>query len=446
MVSVMAVAGVGLPVERHARVSAGEAPARSYQAGYRAGRTSQPAESRPLRVLIIVENLPVPFDRRVWSEARALKRAGHEVMIICPVGPGAEETYVAIDGIEIYRHPLPFEAKGALGYPVEYGAALYHELRLAWHIHRKRGFDVIQACNPPDCLFLIAALFKAMFGTRFVFDHHDINPELYEAKFASRGLVYWVLRGLERASFALADVSLAPNESYRAIAIGRGGKRADDVFVVRSGPDLDRLVAVAPNPDRWRPERRHMIGYVGVIGQQEGIDLLLEAMRIMIHKRQRRDTQLVIAGSGPALSEMRQLAVKLNIAEHVSFAGRVPDADLIELLSTADVCVNPDRVNAMNDKSTMNKVLEYMALGKPIVQFQTTEGRVSAGPSSLYARPNDPADLADKLLHLIDDGELRAAMGATGRARVVEQFAWPHQEPALLAAYDRIAASVCSRT
>ncbi|MEZ5844923.1 MAG: glycosyltransferase family 4 protein [Hyphomicrobiaceae bacterium] len=394
------------------------------------------ADGRAPRVLIIVENLPVPFDRRVWSEARSLKRAGYEVAVISPVGPGAMEPYALIDGIEIFRHPLPIEAKGSLGYPIEYGAALYHELRLAWHVHRTRGFDVIQACNPPDTLFLVAALFKAIAGTRFVFDHHDINPELYEAKFHCRGLVYWILRGLERASFGLADACIAPNESYRAIALGRGARRADDVFVVRSGPDLGRLVPVAPNP-AWRGGRPHLIGYVGVIGQQEGIDLLLEAMRHMIHGRLRRDSQLVIAGSGPALTEMQALARRLNVDEYVTFTGRIDDAALIEMLSTADVCVNPDRVNAMNDKSTMNKVLEYMALGKPMVQFELAEGRISAGPASLYARANDPADLADKLLALLDDPPLRAAMGATGRARVEERFAWPHQEPALLAAYER---------
>ena len=402
------------------------------------------ADGRAPRVLIIVENLPVPFDRRVWSEARTLKRAGYDVCVISPVGPGAMEPYALIDGIEIFRHPLPFEAKGSLGYPIEYAAALYHEMRLAWQVHRTRGFDVIQACNPPDTLFLVAAVFKAIAGTRFVFDHHDINPELYEAKFGSRGLVYWVLRGLERASFALADAAIAPNLSYRDIALGRGAKRPEDVFVVRSGPDLGRLVAVPPNP-AWRRGRRHMIGYVGVIGQQEGIDLLLEAMRIMFHERLRRDCQLVIAGSGPALTEMQALARYLDVDNHVTFTGRIDDNALIEMLSTADVCVNPDRVNAMNDKSTMNKVLEYMALSKPMVQFELAEGRVSAGPASLYARPNDAGDLADKLLILLDDPALRAAMGATGRARVEEQFAWPHQEPALLAAYERALAGVTTR-
>jgi glycosyltransferase involved in cell wall biosynthesis len=389
------------------------------------------------RVLIIVENLPVPFDRRVWSEARTLTRAGYEVSVICPKGAGAEASYELLEGVHIHRHRLPIEAKGALAYPLEYLSALLVELWLAVRIFFTRGFDVIHACNPPDTIFLIGALFKLLAGTRFVFDHHDINPELYEAKFGRRDLVWRLLAFLERMTFRTADIVIATNGSYRKIAMERGRVSPARIFVVRSGPDLHRMEMLPPRHELKRG-RAHLVGYVGVIGQQEGIDLLLQAVRVVVRELGRHDIQFGIVGGGPALTDMRLLAEHLGIADYVTFTGRVPDRDLLEMLNTADVCVNPDRANAMNDKSTMNKIMEYMALGKPIVQFDLTEGRVSAGEASLYARPNDPADMAAKIVTLIDDPKLRARMGAIGRIRVVEELSWEHEAPKLLAAYDAL--------
>lgn len=392
------------------------------------------------RVLIIVENLPVPFDRRVWSEARTLSRAGYEVSVICPKGAGAESPYEFLDGVHIHRHPLPIEAKGALAYPLEYLSALVFELWLAIRIFFLRGFDVIHGCNPPDTIFLIGGLFKLLAGTRFVFDHHDINPELYEAKFGRRDLVWRLLAFLERMTFRTADIVIATNGSYRKIAMERGRVSPARIFVVRSGPDLHRMEMLAPRHELKRG-RAHLVGYVGVIGQQEGIDLLLQAVRVVVRELGRHDIHFGIVGGGPALTDMKLLAEHLGIADYVTFTGRVPDRDLLEMINTADVCVNPDRANAMNDKSTMNKIMEYMALGKPIVQFDLTEGRVSAGDASLYARPNDPADMAAKILMLIDDPKLRAKMGATGRIRVVEELSWEHEAPKLLAAYEALFSS-----
>jgi len=238
-------------------------------------------------------------------------------------------------------------------------------------------------------------------------------------------------------TFRAADVSIATNESYRAIALTRGAMAAEDVFVVRSGPDLSRLELCAPNP-RWRNGRAHMVGYVGVMGDQEGIDLLLTAARDIVHD-QGRDVQFVLVGGGPALDGLRRMAAALGLSDHVTFTGRAPDADLFEVLSSADVCVNPDRVNPMNDKSTMNKILEYMAFSKPIVQFDVTEGRWSAGRASLYAAPNDTADMAAKIVSLLDDPVLAAQMGAFGRARIEAELSWDHQVGALIAAYQRVA-------
>ena len=402
-----------------------ELNARSTAHGVLAGR----------KILIIVENLPVPFDRRVWQEAITLREAGALVSVICPIAKEYTERYQFLDGIHIYRHPLPVEARGALGFLVEYSAALIHELRLAVRVYFNHGFDVIHGCNPPDLIFLVALPFKLL-GKRYIFDHHDIGPELYESKFNKRGPFWSLLRLAEWLTFKTADVVISTNDSYRDIAISRGGRRREDVFVVRSGPDLDRVKARAPNPS-WRSGRRFLVSYVGVMGTQEGIDLLLRAVAHVVHELGRRDVQFCLVGGGPSLHDLKALTEELGLGEFVTFTGRAPDETLFEILSTADVCVNPDRVNAMNDKSTMNKILEYMALGKPIVQFDVTEGRFSAGEASLYARPNDPIDFAEKILSLLEDPQERARRGAIGRTRVEERFAWTYQAPKLLQAYSR---------
>jgi glycosyltransferase involved in cell wall biosynthesis len=386
------------------------------------------------RVLIIVENLPVPFDRRVWSEATTLRAAGYEVSVICPKGRGGEKSFEIIDGIHIWRHNLPFEARGAVGYLLEYSSALFWEFVLSVRVWIARGFDVIQACNPPDLIFLVAGFWKILFGVRFVFDQHDIGPELYEAKFGRRGFFWNLLGWFERRSFALADVSIATNNSYRDIAITRGRMAQEKVFVVRSGPDLSR-VREAPPDAKWKNGRRFLVAYVGVIGAQEGLDLLLESITHIIRTRGRTDVQFVIVGAGPELDAIRALSRARSLNTFVTFTGRVDDATLFAALSSADVCVNPDRPNVMNDKSTMNKIMEYMALGKPIVQYDLTEGRFSAQDSSLYAKNTDTVDFGDRILELLDDPARCAAMGEAGRARVRDVLAWPHEAPKLLAAY-----------
>lgn len=394
------------------------------------------SSGRPRRVLIIVENLPVPFDRRVWSEATTLRSAGYEVSVICPKGAGAEEGYAEIEGVHIYRHPMPLEARGILGYPIEYASALLFECLLTWRVFLTRGFDVIHACNPPDTIFLIAGFFR-LFGKSFVFDHHDINPELYEAKFGRRDVCYRVLLWLERMTFRTADISIATNQSYRRIAMTRGRMKPHDVFVVRSGPNLKRLTPSEAKPE-LRKGRQFLVGYVGVIGQQEGIDLLLQAIEHTVKIVGRHDIQFVIVGGGPELDTLKAMSESLGIADFVTFTGRVSDEVLLDVLSTADVCVNPDRVNAMNDMSTMNKIMEYMALGKPIVQFELTEGRYSAQDASLYARPNDPEDFAAKIIELMDAPDRRSAMGEFGKRRVTDELSWDREAPKLLSAYDAV--------
>ena len=385
------------------------------------------------RVLILVENLPVPFDRRVWQEAMTLRDAGYAVSVICPTGSGYESKFEVSEDIQIHRYRLPLEGSGPAGYAIEYVSALVKIFFIACRIWRRQDFDVIHACNPPDLFFLIGGFFK-LFGKKFVFDHHDINPELYESKFGRRGFYYRLMLLLERLSFRTADISLATNMSYRRIAIERGGMQESRVFVVRSGPSLNRL-KISPADDRLKRGRRYLIGYVGVIGEQEGLDQLLEAARHIVHDIGRKDVHFCVVGDGTALETMKSLAAALNVSAYVTFTGRVPDRLLLAVLNTADVCVNPDQANAMNDKSTMNKIMEYMALGKPIVQFDLTEGRYSAKEASLYATPRDPQDFAMKILELLDDPVRRTAMGQFGRQRVLTKLAWRHQVPALLSAY-----------
>jgi glycosyltransferase involved in cell wall biosynthesis len=388
------------------------------------------------KVLIIVENLPVPFDRRVWLEARTLKNAGAEVSVICPKGKGYEAAEEELDGIRIYRHNLPAEGHGALGYLREYSVALFHEARLAWRLFLTRGVDVVHACNPPDLIFLVALPLK-LFGCKLIFDHHDINPELYEAKFSRRGVFWRLMLLFERLTFMSADVTIATNNSYRAIAIGRNKKSPDKVFVVRSGPDVDGLRPGPPNPALKRG-RRYLLGYVGVIGDQEGVDLLLKSMQHLVYEMGRTDVQLTLAGSGPSLRYLQQLAVELKVADYVSFLGRISNSELFELLSTADVCVNPDRVTAMNDLSTMNKIMEYMAFAKPIVQFDVREGRYSAQSASVYAKANDIVDFAEKIAELLADEDRRVRMGLFGRERVEKTLSWQTQIPNLIAAYEKV--------
>lgn len=387
------------------------------------------------RVLILVENLPSPFDRRVWQEATTLRDAGWTVSILCPTGKGYDKHFEAIEGIHIWRYDLP-EAAGALGYLKEYSIALTRTLLLSLKVFFTRGFDVVHACNPPDLFFLIGTFYKLL-GRKFIFDHHDLCPELYEAKFGRRDLLWRLMRLFERCTFNVADLSIATNESYRKIAIERGGMPPGRVFVVRSGPSLERMKVVPPD-ERLKKGRRYLVGYVGVMGKQEGIDYLLRAAAHLVHEYGRTDIQYALVGGGTSLEEMKELAQALGIADYVTFTGRVPDDEMLTVLNTADVCVNPDEANTMNDLSTMNKVMEYMALGKPMVQFDLVEGRVSAQEASLYARRNDVADFAVKLAALLDDPELREQMGAFGQRRVREELEWRHEAPKLLAAYETL--------
>lgn len=387
------------------------------------------------KILIIVENLPVPFDSRVWKQANTLHEHGYQVAVLCPRGRGYERGHEILDGIHIYRHPMPKEGNSALGYLWEFGWALLWESFYAWWIYLRLGFDVIQGCNPPDDIFLVALPFK-LFGVKYIFDHHDANPELYLSKYNRKGFLYKAQVYLEKLTYRFSDVIIATNNSYRDLALARGHREPDDVFVVRNGPDLETFVPVAPDPT-LRYGKSYLIGYVGTMSIQDGLDILLD-VALHIRNMGRRDIHFTCIGGGPALSDLRRMVHDKGLDDTVNFTGRIPDDQLLAILSTADICVNPDKPCEMNDISTMIKIMEYMALGKPIVQFDLKEGRFSAGAASLYCDSNDRiADFSSKILWLLENPEARRTMGEFGRMRVRQYLAWDHSVENLVAAYRR---------
>ncbi|MFD7687452.1 glycosyltransferase family 4 protein [Streptomyces sp. NPDC059781] len=384
------------------------------------------------RALILVENLSVPFDRRVWQECTTLRDAGWTVHVICPQGSKRDtEPEAVIDGVRIHRYPLRAATGGPAGYLREYGSALWHTARLA----RKVGpVHVVHACNPPDLLFLPALWLKRR-GARFVFDQHDLVPELYLSRFGrGKDLLYRGVCALERMTYRAADIVLATNESYRDVAVRRGGRRPADVFVVRSAPRTDRFRPVPPEPELKRG-KPHLLCYLGVMGPQDGVDYALRALAKLRDEVGRTDWHAVFVGSGDAFDAMVELSRTLGLDEQVQFTGRIPDADLVRYLSTADVCLSPDPRNPLNDVSTMNKVLEYMAMGRPIVSFDLKEARVSAGDAAVYAPANDEAEFAKSIALLLDDPELRARMGRIGQERIGGELSWRNSQASLLAAY-----------
>jgi glycosyltransferase involved in cell wall biosynthesis len=383
-------------------------------------------------VCIVIENLTVPIDRRVWQEARALRDDGYRVSVICPKGSGFEKSRETLEGIEIYRHSI-WEASGPVGYFLEYGWALTAEFLLALRVYVRTRFRILQACNPPDTIFLIGLFFK-LFGVRFIFDHHDLNPELFEAKFRRRGFGYKLVCWAERLTFRTANVSIATNESYREVAMLRGSMKREQTFVVRSCPDLSRVRKRVPRLDLMEG-RRYMVVYLGVMGPQDGIDLWLHSIATIVHEQKREDILFVLIGTGTEFPLLKALAAQLGLENCTRFPGRISDEEVAAYFSTATVGIAPDPATPMNDKSTMNKILEYMAYGLPIVLFDLTEGRRSAGDAALYARSDDSEDFGQKVLNLLDSESLRAELGARGRKRIEETLNWDHERLALLEAY-----------
>jgi glycosyltransferase involved in cell wall biosynthesis len=387
----------------------------------------------PGRALVLVENLSVPFDRRVWHEVQTLRDAGYDVTVVCPRGESQDtEPHVEVGGIDIHRFPLRFATGGHLGYIREYSSAMLRMASLVNKLARRRRFDVVHACNPPDGIVLSALPLRRR-GAAFIFDHHDLVPELFVSRFGRRGPVYRATILAERVAFRMSHVVISTNDSYRRVAIERGRKRPEDVFVVRSAPRIDHFRPVAPD-DSLRKGRSHLLAYVGVMGPQDGVDHALRALATLAALRD--DWRALFIGSGDVFSEMKSLSRELGLAEVVEFTGRIPDEDVVRILSSADVCLSPDPKNPLNDVSTMNKVLEYMAMGKPIVSYELVEARVSAGDAAIYVSPNDTEAFARGISDLLDDPARRRVMGEAGRLRIGD-LSWAKSEPHLLAAYER---------
>jgi glycosyltransferase involved in cell wall biosynthesis len=373
----------------------------------------------------------------VWLELNALRGAGYEVSAICPQGEQWTAPYEVIDGIHIWRYPPPPPASGFVSYVWEFLYCWLQTLRLSVVVLARRGFDVIHAANPPDTFWAIAALYKP-FGKRYVFDHHDLCPELYLSRFGESrqgSAPHRMLGWLEHMQFRMADLVISTNESYRRVALERGAMPPSRVFVVRSGPSRERFAVVRERDESLKRGRRFLVAYLGVMAPQDGVDHLLRAMHVLVTKLGRSDVALTLVGAGDSFEELKRLSLELGLGDVCHFTGRVPDADVERVLATADVCVCPDPLNALNDVSTMNKILEYMACGRPVVAYDLREHRFSAAEGALYARPNDEADLAAKIATLLDDAGLRARMGEYNRRRFLDTMAWEFSRETLVRAY-----------
>jgi glycosyltransferase involved in cell wall biosynthesis len=392
------------------------------------------------RVLIIVQNLPVPFDRRVWLECQTLRAAGHDVSVVCPKGPG-DPSFAKLEGVELYKY-RPYASKGnKVSFIVEYVYSFLVTLWLSLKASRAgRRFDVVQACNPPDIFWPIGLLFKALYRSQFVFDHHDLCPELFESRFpdgsrrAHQGLLW-----LEGRTVASADHVIATNDSYRAVDIERHHADPDRVTVVRTGPDPARLKPREADSS-LRRGRPYLVAYIGVMGPQDGVDIVLSMAHHVVTTLGRTDISFTLIGSGDCFEDLLAMRASLGLKEYVEFTGRIPDDNVAAILSTADVGICPDPKNPLNDVSTMNKTMEYMAFGLPVLAFDLKETRVSAGDAGVYATPNEVDELATLLVGLMDDPGRRQAMGAVGRARVEQELAWHHQAARYLGVYESLIA------
>jgi glycosyltransferase involved in cell wall biosynthesis len=407
------------------------------------------------RILMIVENY-FPQDTRVKNEADLLTNAGYQVSVIAlrEKGQPRRET---VNGIEVYRVPhlelfkktapadysraalFLLKLRASLGYLMEYCYFTVACLLVASYVFVRRGFDVIHAHNPPDTLFVVAIPFKLL-GKKFVFDHHDLCPELYRSRYKTQeGFYTGLLRLFERCSLKLADIVIATNESYKKVQTERAHKNPRDIFVVRNGPNQMRMTPVVPNT-RLKKMNKFILCYIGSLNPQDGVDYLLRSLRHLLYDLKCSDFHCVIMGTGDSLQDLRNLAENLQLNGCVELLGFVSDEDLQANLAAADICVDPDPSSPLNDVSTWIKVMEYMAYAKPIVAFDLKETRFSAGDAAVYVRPNKEAEFAEAIAQLMAQPELRKKMGTFGRRRVEHELQWNAVGKNLLAAYETLLA------
>ena len=398
-----------------------------------------PSSTRAPRVLIIVQNLPVPLDRRVWMECQALVAAGYGVSVICPRGERPEDRarFEVLEGVHIHRYAGAPQAEGALAYFYEFAYCWLLTFALALRVYRREGFDVIQACNPPDTFWALALLFRP-FGVKFVFDQHDMCPEVYEARFErpSRVLLS-ALKALERRSYRTAQRVIVTNPFEREIAIERGGREPDDVVVVRSAPRADRFVRTSPDSEVKRG-RHYLCTYIGVMGPQDGVDVAIRAADVIVHEMGRTDVHFAFMGFGDSFEELQQLTRASDLTEYVEFTGRADDAMITAYMSSADIGLVPDPPTAFNDISSMNKTVEYMAFGLPLVSFNLRETVATAGSAGVAVDTADARAFAEAIVALLDDAARRAEMGRAGRLKLERELSWEHQADTYVRVYDQL--------
>jgi glycosyltransferase involved in cell wall biosynthesis len=391
------------------------------------------------RVLILVQNLSVPFDRRVWLECQSLTAAGFRVAVVCPKAPG-DPTYYRLRGVDLFKYRPIAPGTSSISFVIEYVYSFIMTLWLSLRASIGGRFDVVQTCNPPDLFWPIGVLFRALNGSSFVFDHHDLCPELFLSRFPDGNrLAYRALRFTERRTARAADHVIATNDSYRRIVLERDGVSPTDITVVRTGPDLASLHRSTTQPC-LQGTKPHVAAYLGVMGPQDGVHLVLEVADHVVHQLGRHDIGFTLIGAGDCYDELVALSDRLGLSDYVTFTGRIPDADVAAILSTADLGISPDPKNPLNDVSTMNKTMEYMAFELPVVAFDLVETRVSAADAAVYATPNDVEELATLLIKLIDDEPLRRSMGRAGRTRIEQELAWEHQAPRYVGVYEKLVA------
>ncbi len=429
---------------RVAQISHGRLPGQTPAPDNMPGGPPRGSAARPFHVVMLVENMSFPRDRRVRQEAEALSTAGYRVSVVCPRGESQDRAfYEEVGRVRAYRYTQPWSGHGAATYALEYGwALLATALLLAW-IGLRHGVNAIHAANPPDMFFLLAAPLKLL-GVKFVFDQHDLSPEMYEAKFNGRGMAYRVLQWLERATYRTADRVIVTNQSFAQIARERGRVRAEAVHVGRNGPDLDHFHRGVPRQE-LKQAARYLALYIGVMGKQDGLDRVIEAAHHIVHQRGRGDVHFALLGDGDIVPQLRQRVRELGLEETVSLPGWMNDAQLLAYLSTADLCLAPDPPVRMNQLSTMMKIMEYMSCGLPIVSFDLLESRRSAGKAALFVVEDDTAQFGDAILHLLDDPARRARMGAAGLARVRGTLHWGRSRESLLGAYAQLVAESAVR-
>jgi glycosyltransferase involved in cell wall biosynthesis len=403
------------------------------------GRDGTVGTQRRGRVLILVQNLSVPFDRRVWLECQSLVAAGFRVAVVCPKAPG-DPTYYRLRGVDLYKYRPYAPGTSSVSFVLEYVYSFIMTLVLSLRANFRDPFDVVQSCNPPDLFWPIGLLFRLLNGSSFVFDHHDLCPELFESRFPNGNrMVYRALRLMERCMARTADHVIATNDSYRRIVLERDGISPTNVTVVRTGPDLATLRR-STAPPSVLPTRSHVAAYLGVMGPQDGVELVIEVADQVVHKLGRHDIGFTLIGSGDCYDDLVAQSQRLNLTDYVTFTGRIPDAEVAAILSTADLGISPDPKNPLNDVSTMNKTMEYMTFELPVVAFDLWETRISASDAAVYATPNDVEEMARLLVDLIDDEPRRRQMGRAGRARIEQELAWEHQAPRYVGVYEKLAA------